>query len=65
MKHVHDYESTYHRSPSPQAKSLGIDAVEVKKCKTCSFEAINLVTKKGAFPLFESSETEEQDILLA
>ena len=65
MKHVHDFESIYHRSPSSEAKALGIDAVEVKKCKSCSFEMINLVTKKGAFPLFETSEAEEQDILLA
>jgi hypothetical protein len=65
MKHVHEYESTYHRSPSPEAKALGIDAVEVKKCKTCSYETINIVTKKGAFPLFEARDAEDQDILLA
>jgi hypothetical protein len=34
MKHRHEYEAVYHPGLSSAAKTLGIKAAEMRKCKT-------------------------------
>lgn len=66
MKHVHKYESVSHPTPSAEAMSIGIRAVEIRRCQSCSKETTFIQTKKPQWiPLFRDEDAEEQDILLA
>ncbi|MBI4684586.1 MAG: hypothetical protein HY755_05260 [Nitrospirae bacterium] len=66
MKHVHKYESISHHSITSELMELGIEAAEIRRCKTCQKEIPFLLTRKGKWhPLFQDAESNEQDILLA
>lgn len=65
MKHRHDFEIIYHPSLTPEAAALGIKGAEVRKCITCQKELTFIQTKDGWFPLFQDTESDKQDILLA
>ncbi len=65
MKHRHEYEAVYHPNLSSAAKTLGIKAVEMRKCKTCQKEMPFVMIKKEWFPLFEDPDSADQGILMA
>ncbi len=66
MKHKHKYEPFYHPSVSPEAKNLGIKALEIRKCSLCNKEMIYLLIKGDKWiPLFADDELDKKDILLA
>jgi hypothetical protein len=65
MKHRHDYEALYHPAPSAEAKTIGIKAAEMRKCKTCQKEMPFVMIKKDWVPLFEDPDSGDQGILLA
>ncbi len=64
-KHTHEYESTYHPSPTAEAKALGITAAEIRKCKICKQEMTFVQLKNNWVPLFEDQEFEDQGVLLS
>lgn len=66
MKHIHKYEPVLHPTPSADAMSIGIKAVEIRRCQACQKEATFIQTKQNQWiPLFRDEEADEQDILLA
>ncbi len=65
MKHRHEYEAVYHPSLSSEAKTIGIKAAEMRRCKTCQKEMPFVMIKKDWFPLFEDPESVDQGILMA
>jgi len=65
MKHRHEYEAVYHPNLSAEAKTVGLRAVEMRRCKTCLKEMPFIMIKKEWFPLFEDPESGDQGILLA
>ncbi len=65
MGHKHEYESYYHPTVTPEARELGIKAVELRRCKGCEAEMTFVLTDGEWFPLFEYTEPDEQDILMA
>lgn len=66
MKHTHTYEPLMHRRTSSELMKLGIEAAEIRKCRDCGQETPFVLTRKGAWvQLFDESEPDEQDILLA
>ncbi len=64
-KHKHEYETTYHPSPSSKARILGIEAAEIRKCKTCRQEMTFVFVRNEWFAMFEDQAFEEQGVLLA
>lgn len=65
MEHRHEYEAVYHPNPSAPAKTIGIKAAEMRRCKTCLKEMPFVMIKNSWIPLFEDSESGDQGILLA
>lgn len=64
-KHKHEYEPYLHPGVSPQAEGLGIQGIELSRCRGCQKEMVRVMTKDGWVPLLEERERGEQDILLA
>ncbi len=65
MKHRHEYEAVNHPNPSSEAKTLGIKATEMRKCKTCQKVMPFVMIKKEWVPLFDDPESHDEGILLA
>jgi len=65
MKHIHEFEITSHPALNPEAAALGIRGAEIRKCVSCLKEITFIQTKSGWVPLFNDTEADEQDILLA
>lgn len=65
MKHRHEYETIYHPGLSSAAKTLGIKAAEMRRCKTCQKEMPFVMIKKEWVPLFDDPESVDQGILMA
>jgi hypothetical protein len=65
MEHRHEYEAVYHPNPSAAAKTIGIKAAEMRKCKTCQKEMPFVMIRDHWVPLFEDTESGDQGILLA
>jgi hypothetical protein len=66
MTHKHKYEALSHHGISSEIMELGIQAAEIRKCKSCDKETVFVLTKKDQWvPLFDEGESEEKDILLA
>jgi hypothetical protein len=65
MEHKHEYEAVYHPNPSGAAKSVGIKAIEMRRCKTCQKEMPFVMIGQNWVPLFEDTESGDQGILLA
>jgi hypothetical protein len=63
--HKHDYETIYHPSPAPKARALGIEAAEIRRCKTCQKEMTFVFVRNEWFSLFEDLPFEDQGVLLA
>jgi hypothetical protein len=66
MKHIHKYETISHHGITEELMDLGIKAAEIRKCRKCEKEMPFVLTQKGKwFPLFDDSQSEDKDILLA
>lgn len=64
--HTHRYETVLRSGISHELMELGIQSAEIRRCKQCNKEMPFVMTRKGNWvSLFEETERDEQDILLA
>ncbi len=64
-KHTHEYEPIYHPTLIAEVKALGMEAAEIRKCRTCKQEMTFIFLNNQWLPLFEDRTFEQQGVLLA
>lgn len=65
MAHEHEYETVERHAVSAKARELGIEDAEIRRCKVCDYDMAFVLAHGKWFNLFEESERDAGDILLA